>query len=955
MPLESLHGRKDDVGRTLRLAVQGVLSPDRMGEFSLEANQGDVRAVFVPLAVLQAALEVGNRVNAILVSGGGSPESRTALERIIRDEARPEDLGLFLQPIDGAHAVRIGSDTGLLDDRAAAAVRQAIERVGGRAQPIFTYLANTIRANGREIPYSLVAALDVNVVAPELASRPATGARAPIVLNEWAARELAARTGDPATIEYYVWEEPGRLISRSADLEVAAVVPIEAGDPELAPSYPGISDSPTLTDWDPPFPVDLRRIRPVDEQYWEQHRTTPKAFVPLEVGQRLWRTRYGQLTSMRAVFAPGPSLSDRQQQLTQALHAVLDPIAFGLAPRAVRADALAASRGATDFGAYFVYFSFFLVVSALLLAALFFRLGLEQRVREIGLLRAVGLAPSTVRRLYLAEGAGLAAAGSVLGVLGAVGYASLLMIALQTRWLDAVGTTALRLHVTAASLAGGSLGGVAAAIACIWWTLRRLGRVSERQLIAGEVADDDRAASGGRPYGRMTAAGALAVVGLGSLGAAALGLVGGAGAFFGAAAALLGAALCLFSAAVRWPFRPALGGHGWPALARLGMRSTTSRPGRAVLSVAVIASATFILLAVDAFRRDGTGALDDPHAGTGGYPLMIESLLPVARDPNTPEGREALNLTSLDPSISFEPFRLRPGDDASCLNLYEPRNPRILAARDRFLTAGRFAFQSSLSTTEAERANPWLLLKRAMPDGAVPVIADANSMTYVLHRRLGEDIVLEHGGAEIRLRLVAALRDSIFQRELLMSEASFLERFPEIEGYRVMLVDAPADRAAELGPTLEQALADLGGDAVATGPFLAGFHRVENTYLSTFQMLGGLGLLLGTFGLAAVLLRNVLERRRELALLRSVGFQRRHLVVMVLAENALLLLSGLLAGALCAALAVAPSVAERGGRVPWTSGGGWLPLAVLAAGLLGSLLAVGATTRSPLLESLRSE
>ena len=66
--------------------------------------------------------------------------------------------------------------------------------------------------------------------------------------------------------------------------------------------------------------------------------------------------------------------------------------------RDVRGEALTASRGATDFGEYFVYFSFFLVVSALLLAALFFKLGIEQRVREVGLLRAVGFRVADVRR-----------------------------------------------------------------------------------------------------------------------------------------------------------------------------------------------------------------------------------------------------------------------------------------------------------------------------------------------------------------------------------------------------------------------------------------------------------------------------------------------------------------------------------------------------------------------------
>ena len=115
-------------------------------------------------------------------------------------------------------------------------------------------------------------------------------------------------------------------------------------------------------------------------------------------------------------------------------------------------------------------------------------------------------------------------------------------------------------------------------------------------------------------------------------------------------------------------------------------------------------------------------------------------------------------------------------------------------------------------------------------------------------------------------------------------------------------------------------MADLGARVTGTAERLAQFHRVENTYLSTFQTLGGLGLLLGTFGLATVLLRNVLERKRELALLGAVGYRRAHVMTMVMAENVLLLVAGLAAGALSAALAIAPAVAERGSRLPFTSG-----------------------------------
>ena len=80
-------------------------------------------------------------------------------------------------------------------------------------------------------------------------------------------------------------------------------------------------------------------------------------------------------------------------------------------------EGLAASRGATDFGEYFVYFSFFLVVSALVLVVLFFKLGVEQRVREVGLLRAVGLvAARRSAGCSLPKGCMLAVAGSLLGV-----------------------------------------------------------------------------------------------------------------------------------------------------------------------------------------------------------------------------------------------------------------------------------------------------------------------------------------------------------------------------------------------------------------------------------------------------------------------------------------------------------------------------------------------------------
>src|SRR5262249_24238075 len=136
--------------------------------------------------------------------------------------------------------------------------------------------------------------------------------------------------------------------------------------------------------------------------------------------------------------------------------------------------------------------------------------------------------------------------------------------------------------------------------------------------------------------------------------------------------------------------------------------------------------------------------------------------------------------------------------------------------------------------------------------------------------------------------------------------------FPSEEGFRFFLIDGPPVIEAQL----EEGLSDYGFDVISTPDRLAAFHRVENTYLSTFQALGGLGLLLGTLGLAAVLLRNVMERRKEQALLRAVGYRPEHLRTLIIAENAFLFIAGTAIGGICAFIAIAPAFFQRGGHLP---------------------------------------
>ena len=188
----------------------------------------------------------------------------------------------------------------------------------------------------------------------------------------------------------------------------------------------------------------------------------------------------------------------------------------------------------------------------------------------------------------------------------------------------------------------------------------------------------------------------------------------------------------------------------------------------------------------------------------------------------------------------------------------------------------------------------------------------------------------------------------------MISEANFLRAFPEQEGYRFFLLSAPQNSAAEIMQTLKERLSDWGFNIESTRERLEAYNQVENTYLSTFQSLGSLGLILGTVGLAGILLRNVLERRQELALLRAIGYRKKVLSGIILAENIVLILWGLATGTICAFLAILPAIHSRGGSIPFVMTA-WILIGVLSVGIVSSFFASLAAFRLPLLTSLRSE
>jgi putative ABC transport system permease protein len=96
----------------------------------------------------------------------------------------------------------------------------------------------------------------------------------------------------------------------------------------------------------------------------------------------------------------------------------------------------------------------------------------------------------------------------------------------------------------------------------------------------------------------------------------------------------------------------------------------------------------------------------------------------------------------------------------------------------------------------------------------------------------------------------------------------------------------------------------------------------------------------------------VLERRGELALLRATGFRKRRLSLLVMLENAVLLVGGLLVGVAAALIVVLPHWIVGDATAPWQSLLYTL-LAILLFGIFAGAMAMRAALRAPLLAALR--
>jgi len=943
MPREAPLTPDSDLSAFFRPRVKAIAGKSQFGRFSLQANQVAPLNVFVPIRWLQENLGHAGQANMLLVAAGAKDSATVEkANAAVKRRWRLADASLELRKLDKQSVLELRSSRIFIDpslaDAAVAADRNAVG--------ILTYFVNELRLGDKVTPYSIVTAMVP--AAGGISFIPEDMRDGEILINQWLADDLGATTRDSIELTYSVLGPMRKLHDAKSSFKVRGILPMDgpSADPNLMPDYPGLADVNNCRDWKPGITIDLDKIRDKDEAYWGKYRGTPKAFVTLKAGQAIWANRYGNMTAVRY-----PLNSEVEGNIAHKLLSAVDPASVGLFFQPVRQRGDKAGAESSYFGWLFLGLSMFLIVAAVVLTGLLFAFGAESRSEQVGMLLAVGFTPTLVRRLLLVEGGLVALAGAIAGTGAALLYTKAMMYALSA----AVSGSAMYFYARPITLVAGALSAVAVSLFAIWLTLRRQASRPARELLAG-VAQWQFGAGGFVSRGRVAlavavVAAAAALLLLAFLGSGDSGAV--AGAFFGAGALLLTAGLALVGALLKM----LAGSWKTPmlSLAGLGLRNSTRRSGRSLAVVALLACGIFLVISVNAFRQDPLAGAEKRGSGTGGFALYGESAIGILHDLNSAAGRKSLGVDSgVLEGVDVVQLRVHEGDDASCFNLNRAQTPRLLGVLpSRLLNRGSFTFAAAESGADVGAG--WGLLSQNEAGDIAPAVGDYATIKWAMGKSLGDDVEYsDEKGRKFKVRLVGMIENSILQGSLIIAEDRFVERFPSEDGCRVFLVDAPRGKVDAAGGYLSARLTDFGLGLASAKQRLAAFSEVENTYISIFQILGGLGLVLGSVGLGLVVLRNMLERRNELAMLRAVGFNKAALKRMVLYEHSGLMLAGLVCGVAAALVAAGPELRSPGSAVPFLS----LVLTIAAIAISGVVwiwIATVFALSGNMLDALRNE
>lgn len=924
----------------LRLSIKDIASNANMGRFSLKSNQSATANIFVNHDLLGKELGINGYSNVMLVCSANEPLDTATLQNSLDQNWNIEDIALDIKNLSNRNVLEITSKRIFIDDQ----IANHIENIKGKKEIVLTYLVNAFRLQNKETPYSFATAATPPLIPGDLKKNET-------IINRWLADDLGASIGDTITFEYFSIGPLKKLVEKSSPFIVRDIIPTADSmiNPSLMPEYPGLADAGSCSEWEAGVPIDLEKIRDKDEAYWDQYRGTPKALITIEAGEKIWKNRYGSATAFRFL---GEEISAKELEALIMEKIKPADVKFVFFP--VYEQGSLAAKNSIDFGGLFLSLSFFVMAAGILLTILLHALNIESRKQENGILAGLGFSKKQITLARIGESAFITALGAILGVFIGIAYNYALMAGINQVWNEIVRTQMIEVYIKPTTLLIGALGGMLISLASIYWVTRK----KLREPIISQIRGLDFFRLQLTKY-RPARSYIIFVLSL----AASIFLTvysitkdvdKNTALFLAAGAFMLIALVAVMNIFLVNKVRRSK--NALPGIFSLALKNAARSKSRSVTIILLLALGAFSIIITGANRKTFHGADNRRNSGAGGYLFWAETTIPVPYNLNTQEGKEKLALQDEKAlkGVSFVQLYAKEGDDASCLNLNQVSNPQVLGVNPMaFDSVNAFAFKKLHK--QMDEQHPWLSLNKTYAKNIIPAIADQTVLTWGLKKSVGDTLTyLNEKGEKLKLALVGGLSSSVFQGNILISDSLFLEHFPSEGGSDYMLINGSQAKQDAIAEVLRFNLTDYGIELTPAIQRLREFYSVTNTYLSVFMLLGGLGVVIATIGLGIVLLRNILERKKEFAILLALGFKKQQIFLATFLENIFLLLTGLAIGIISAFIGILPSILSPAFNMPW---GFMLSIiaAIVASGILCIYFPARSSMAGNIVEELRND
>lgn len=826
----------DTYTTSLRMAVQGVLSPSDGGNVNLRAEQVQPFNVFVPHHTLAEAMGTKGRINIVM--------SRASIsEQQWHEVWQPKDSGIEVTPREDG--VEITSSRIFLQEQ----VVERIKQDNPSANRLYSYLGNSIKSDKGEIVYSFVTALE-RYADRELAMDE-------VIVSDYTARRLDVGVGDTIWLSYFKAGDWKNLSTDSVRLRVGEVVPLGelVADKSLSAEFPGLSDVERCTEWDSDLPLDMDRITDEDEAYWSRYRQTPKMLVAYAAVVDDWADDYGSATAIR--------VAEDKVDISS-----LRPEMFGVQVIHPQQQSMVAAENGVDFSLLFLALGFFIIVSALLLQYGPLSEMYEQREGEVRTLLMLGFSHRHIGRMFWGEALPVVALATGVGIVGGVLYSAVILWLLEGVWQGATHTSAFKMSMQPLTLATGVVAGVILSLMVVAYAIHKA--VSGHSTTSQPIWQRGLA----RVWILLSAVMALALYVYAILGD-------------GSVLVAVVAGMMTMVAAVMWvDYRIVAARHRYmwrKTVDRLRLANVAlyARRRQIVLSLLTMAFGVFIVFVVGLNRRS-FGDSVNLQGATGGYTLWCESTVALQHDPSTDEGRERLGLAEeWTEGANVLPLLRHQADDASCLNLNKVSNPTVLGVDFEQMRGRNFAFGRSIFEGDIIDG-----LQACVEQGVYPALVDETVMLWSLGMKLGDRIgYLSQDGHQVEVVLAATLKGSLFHGNILIDKSHFEQIWPQTNGCSIFLVQTEDEQIAQMKNYISQSLYEYGVRVTPSSDRLRSINEVTDTYLSIFMTLGSLGLLLGLISFVIIIRKNLTRSLGDVRQYRLLGFSGQEIEQMLYREN----------------------------------------------------------------------